>query len=263
MKSPLAGWMGGKSRLCKEIVSRFPDHTCYCEPFCGGAWTLFRKEPSKVEVLNDINEDVVNLFRVLQNHPEEFLRHFKYVLCSRAEFERETRLPAELLTDIQRAARFYYVQKMCFGGRITSPSFGASAMQPPRLNLLRMEEELSAAHLRLARVLVERLPFDEVIRKYDRPGTVFYVDPPYVGTENVYGKGLFSKDDHARLAEVLKSIQGRFILSQADTPLIRELYNGLPIEPVTVRYSCGKENGTKAKEVLVGNFDPCRSLVLN
>lgn len=205
-------------------------------------------------MLNDRNGEVVNFFRVLQHHLEEFLRHFKYVLCSREAFERERSLPPELLTDIQRAARFYYLQKMAFGGRVVSPSFGYSAVAPPRLNLLRMEEELSAAHLRLARVYVEHLDYAEVIRKYDREGTFFYVDPPYVGAEKAYGRELFSRDDHARLAEALHGIQGSYILSQADHPLIRELYASSRIDPVQVRYSCGRNKRELAREVLVSNF---------
>lgn len=244
--------------MCAEIVSRIPEHICYVEPFCGAAWTFFRKTPSKVEVINDLNGDVSNFFRVLQHHPEEFLRHFKFALCSREHFERERDMPPQLLTDIQRAARFYYVQKMSFGGRVRSPSFGYSAQQPPRFNLLRMEEELSLAHLRLARVYVEHLPYKDVFLKYDRPQSFFYVDPPYVGTEGVYGRDLFHQIDHEKLAALLRSLQGKFLLSQADSPLIRELYEGFSIDQVQARYSCGKSNREIARELLISNMQETR-----
>ena len=103
-RSPLAGWMGGKSRLSKRIVSMLPEHTCYCEPFAGAAWVLFRKPESKVEVINDINREIVTFYRVIQHHLEEFVRYFKWVLVARDEFERLKKVSPDTLTDIKRAA---------------------------------------------------------------------------------------------------------------------------------------------------------------
>lgn len=172
-RPPLAGWMGGKCLLSKRIVERIPAHTCYVEPFAGAAWVLFRKPESKVEVINDINKDVVTLYRCVQWHLEEFVRYFKWVLVSREEFERLKKSDPDTLTDIQRSARFYYLQQACFGGRITSPTFGYGITRPSKLNLLRIEEHLSAAHLRLCRCYVECLPYADVIRRYDGPETFF------------------------------------------------------------------------------------------
>lgn len=254
MRSPLSGWLGGKFKLAKRIVKMLPeDHQCYCEPFAGAAWVLFFKEPSKSEVLNDYNSEIVTLYRVLQHHLEEFLRYFKWALVSREEFERLRKLPAESLTDIQRAARFYYLQKSCFGGRMTSPSFGTAATRPPKLNLLRIEEELSAVHLRLSRILIECLPYSKVIKRYDRPGTVFYVDPPYWGHESDYGKGMFAREDFPALAEQLAGIKGRFILSLNDVPEVRDMFGEFKIEPVNTIYSAGKGN-SPAKELLIRNY---------
>lgn len=92
-------WIGGKSRLARHILPLFPSHTCYCEPFTGGAALFFLKEPSKVEVLNDINLDLVNLYRVVQHHLEEFLRQFKWALTSRKIYEWMQDTPPEILTD--------------------------------------------------------------------------------------------------------------------------------------------------------------------
>lgn len=166
--------MGGKCQLSHRIVEMLPAHTCYCEPFAGAAWVLFRKPESRVEVINDINRELVTFYRVVQHHLEEFVRYFKWVLVSRDEFERLKRVEPDTLTDIQRAARFYYIQQSCFGGRLTGPTFGYAAVRAPKLNLLRIEEQLSAAHLRLARTYVECLPYHEVIKRYDKPETVFY-----------------------------------------------------------------------------------------
>lgn len=135
-RPPLAGWIGGKSLLAKRIIERIPEQVCYAEPFAGAAWVLFRKPESKVEVINDINKDVVTLYRCIQWHLEEFIRYFKWVLVSREEFERLKKADPATLTDIQRSARFYYLQQACFGGRITNPTFGYGVTRPSKLNLL-------------------------------------------------------------------------------------------------------------------------------
>lgn len=252
-RPPLAGWMGGKSLLAKRIVERIPEHRCYVEPFCGAAWVLFSKPESKVEVINDINREVITLYRCLQWHLEEFVRYFKWVLVARDEFERLRAANPDTLTDIQRSARFYYLQQACFGGKIVNPTFGYAATGPSRLNLLRIEEYLSAAHLRLTRVYVECLPYAEVIRRYDGPDTFFYVDPPYWDCENYYGHGIFSREDFTALATQLAGIRGQFLLSLNDTPSVREAFSAFTVEAVQTRYTCNKGKGIPAGEVLIRN----------
>lgn len=253
-RSPLAGWMGGKCQLSHRIVEMLPAHTCYCEPFAGAAWVLFRKPESRVEVINDINRELVTFYRVVQHHLEEFVRYFKWVLVSRDEFERLKRVEPDTLTDIQRAARFYYIQQSCFGGRLTGPTFGYAAVRAPKLNLLRIEEQLSAAHLRLARTYVECLPYHEVIKRYDKPETVFYIDPPYWDCEGYYGKGIFSREDFAVLAGLLAGIKGKFILSLNDTPGVRETFAGFTFETAEVNYTCSNGRNIKSPELLIRNF---------
>lgn len=254
IRPPLAGWIGGKCRLAKHIVPRLPEHKCYVEPFAGAAWIFFRKPESQVEVLNDINHELVTLYRVIQNHLEEFVRYFKWVLISRDEFERLKAANADTLTDIQRAARIFYLQQMAFGGHIDGPTFGYAATRGPKLNLLRIEEDLSAAHLRLCRVFLECLPYHEVIRRYDKPTTLFYIDPPYWDCEKYYGKGLFSKEDFTKLADQLAGIEGRFILSLNDTEGVRETFKAFNFEDVKVNYSCSNGKNMKASEVIIKNF---------
>lgn len=254
IRSPLAGWMGGKFQLSKRIVAAIPEHTCYVEPFAGAAWVLFRKPESDVEVINDINRELVTFYRCIQHHLEEFVRYFKWVLVARDEFERLKRVEPDTLTDIQRAARFYYLQQQCFGGRITNPSFGYAAVRGPKLNLLRIEETLSAAHLRLARAYVECLPYHEVIRRYDKATTFFYIDPPYWDCEEYYGKGFFSREDFGKLAELLAGVQGKFILSLNDTPDVREIFKAFLFEEAEVNYTCSNGKNLKSGEVLIRNF---------
>ena len=253
-RPPLAGWMGGKSLLAKRIIERMPEHKCYVEPFAGAAWVLFRKPESTVEVVNDINKEIITLYRCLQWHLEEFVRYFKWVLVARDEFERLKLANPETLTDIQRSARFYYLQQSCFGGIIHKPTFGYAATRAPKLNLLRIEEQLSAAHLRLSRVYIECLPYAEVIKRYDRADTFFYIDPPYWNCENYYGEGLFSRDDFAKLATQLAEIKGKFILSLNDTPGVRECFSGFELEAVQTKYTCSKSKSIDVGELLIRNY---------
>lgn len=256
-KSPLA-WLGGKSRLADQIITRMPPHHAYVEVFAGAAWVLFRKPESRVEIINDINRDLVTLYRCVKHHLAELVAQFKWLLVAREEFDRFMATPADTLTDIQRAARFYYLSKTAFGARIKGPTFGIAATGAPRLNLLRIEEDLSEAHLRLSRVYIENRPYSAILDRFDKPETLFYVDPPYWGCEDDYGVGIFSRDDFEHLATQLTAVKGCFILSLNDRPEVREVFKAFRIESVTTRYSiAGKGAGKSAPvgEVLITNFE--------
>nr|WP_250145647.1 DNA adenine methylase [Escherichia coli] len=238
---PIVPWIGGKRRLAKHILPLFPAHECYVEPFCGAAALYFLKTPGKIEVINDINGELVNLYRVVKHHLEEFVRQFKWALVSRQIYKWLQITPEETLTDIQRAARFYYLQKQAFGGKVAEHSFGTSTTSPPRFNLLRIEEELSAAHLRLSRTVIEHMDWQQCIERYDRPHTLFYCDPPYLGTEG-YGVD-FPEGNYSRLAELARCIRGKMIISVNDIPQMREVFTGLNIQTVNINYSlAGKPN---------------------
>mgnify|MGYP001272991009 CR=1 FL=1 len=255
-KSPLC-WIGGKSLLAKTIIERIPPHDTYCEAFAGAGHVFFRKPESRVEVINDLNGELVTFYRVLQHHLEEFCRQFKWLLSSREWWDDWTRqLAADGLTDVQRAARFYYIQRLAFGGKVTGRNFGYGPTERPRINLVRLEEDLSEAHLRLARATIERLPYADFLVRYDRPETFFYLDPPYWGVEGIYGKAFFSREDFARLASALAGLQGRFLLSLNDVPEIREIFAAFRIEAVTTRYSCAKSTTKQVGEVLISNYGP-------
>jgi DNA adenine methylase len=255
-KSPLS-WVGGKSQLAAKILPLAPDHTCYVEAFAGAAWVLFRKPPSEVEVINDLNSELVTLYRVIQNHLDEFVRYFRWLLVAREEFERFKATAPATLTDIQRAVRFYYLVKTGHSSRVPNPTFGYGTTGPPRLNLTRIEEDLSQAHLRLARVFVENLTWESVIDRYDRPHTWFYLDPPYWGVEDYYGKDLFAREDFARLAARLTTIKGKFTLSINDVKPIREVFRAFTIGEVSTSYSLGSaKRGQVVRELLITNYKP-------
>ena len=175
MTSPIIPWMGGKRRLADRLIPLFPPHECYVEVFAGGAALFFmRPQPAPVEGLNDLNGDLVTLYRVVQNHLEEFVRQFKWALSSRQIFEWQKMTRPETLTDIQRAARFFYLQQHAFGGKVTGQTFG-TATTGPAINLLRIEENLSAAWQRLAGTYVENLSWLDCAERYDRAHTFFYM----------------------------------------------------------------------------------------
>lgn len=254
MAKPIIPWMGGKRRLAKHILPIFPEHTCYVEPFAGGGALFFlREEPAKVEVLNDLNGELVNLYRVVQHHLEEFIKHFKWALVSRQMFEWEKAKNIVSMTDIQRAARFYYLQKQAFGGKVSGQTFGVATTTAPKLNLLRIEEELSAAHLRLARVYIENLSWADCVTRYDRPHTLFYLDPPYWETAG-YGTE-FGFDEYVQMANVMRSMSGKAVLSINDHPDIREAFRGFEFSEVGIRYTVGGAgNRPQRSELIIRNW---------
>ncbi|EAS1642581.1 DNA adenine methylase [Salmonella enterica] len=249
---PIVPWIGGKRRLAKHILPLFPAHTCYVEPFCGAAALYFLKTPSKTEVINDINGELVNLYRVVKHHLEEFIRQFKWALVSRQIYKWLQDTPEETLTDIQRAARFYFLQKQAFGGKVADHTFGTSTTSAPRFNLLRIEEELSMAHLRLSRTLIEHLDWHQCIERYDRPHTLFYCDPPYWGTEG-YGVE-FGLENYDHMADLAHRIKGKMIISVNDIPEMRQVFKGLNIHSVEINYSLAGK-GTPRRELIVSNLE--------
>lgn len=166
IKSPFA-YLGGKSRLASTIVPLIPpDHDCYCEPFCGSAKILFAKPPSRCEVINDLDGELVTFWRVVQNHLLPFLDYFKWAVVSRRIFDLENLKRPETLTDIQRAVRYYYLQRLAFGGKPSGRSYCYVASGSPRLNLTDVSETLLEVHQRLERVNIECLDALDCIRRY-------------------------------------------------------------------------------------------------
>jgi DNA adenine methylase len=253
MVAPLFPWPGGKRRLSKYLLPLFENvgHTCYCEPFSGAAAMLFaRPEPAKAEVINDINMDLITLYRVVANHLDEFVKQYRWALSSREMFRWCELQHVDTLTDIQRSARFFYLQTHAFGGKVSSRTFGTSTTSGPRLNLLRLEEALSAVHLRLSRVTIECLPWEACMHKYDRPHTLFFCDPPYFETEG-YGVD-FPLDEYRRLAAVLRSLKGHAILTINDHPAMREVFSGFGFRVVPISYTIGgSQRGKNARELVV------------
>lgn len=243
-------WPGGKTRLLQHLLPLLSDnpHRCYVEAFAGGAALLFAREPAKVEVLNDTHGELVRLYRVVANHLDEFVRQYRWALTSREMFRWAKLQHPDTLTDIQRAARFFYLQRLAFGGKVSGQTFGTSKVSPKRINLLRLEEDLSAAHLRLHQVVIECLPWQNCIAKYDSRDTLFFLDPPYWQTEG-YG-GDFELAQYEELATVMASLKGRAILTINDHPAMGKVFGRFSNRTVPIRYTIGGGNGVHRRETI-------------
>ena len=262
-------WVGGKKALRDEIVLRFPPtYSRYIEVFGGGGWVLFHKSPGKeMEVYNDFNPNLANLFRCVRDHPNELCDELRYTLNSRLDFDyvREMLHTKTELPDIRRAAYFYQIIRESYASGLDS--FGA---QPHSMwNNFPLIHDACG---RLQKVVIENKDFEKLIKQYDRPEAFFYCDPPYYNTEDYYEDVGFTRADHERLANALLSINGFFLLSYNDCPEIRELYSkpGITIEGTTRLSNIAQryEGGKQYAELIISNYDTmarlnaCKQLTL-
>lgn len=283
----IISWIGGKKALREEIYPRMPrTYRRYIEVFGGGGWVLFGRPPDKcMEVYNDFNSNLVNLFYCVRERPMALLKELGFLpLNSREEFmalrgflsleefqsghlaeelelatqllkEPEAAEVRELLTnratagDVKRAAAFYKVIRYSYGSGCTS--YGC---QP--FDIRKTFAVLWDANRRLRDTVIENKDFEALICQYDRPDTFFYCDPPYYETEGHY-EVLFKKEDHVRLRDCLAGIEGRFMVSYNDCDYIRELYQGFQIESVSRLNNLAQryDNGAEYLEVLIANYD--------
>jgi DNA adenine methylase len=208
---------GGKWYLSRHLLKMIPPHQIYVEAFGGGATLLLRKPPSPVEVYNDIDGDLVNLFRVVKDE-EKFKRFYELVswtLYSREEFNyaREM-LKRDDLSDVERAYYFFLTIQQSFGGQ--GGSWGYRVKTGERIKTwFNHKSWLEVFHLRLANVQIENDDFRKIIPRYDTPETFFYLDPPYYPL--TYSKGTMknplSVEDYEDLFKLLLGIKGKVLLS--------------------------------------------------
>lgn len=254
--APAAGYIGGKRNLAGRLVTMIEqiEHDGYAEPFVGmGGVFLRRRSQPKVEVINDASGDVATFFRVLQRHYAYMIDMLRFRVASRVEFERLKAQAPETLTDLERAVRFLYLQRLAFGGKVAGRHFGVDKKQGARFNVSKLEPMLADIHERLAGVVIENLDFGDFMRRYDRAGMLFYLDPPYWGCETDYGQDVFGRADFTRLAEQLAGIKGRFLLSINDTPGVREEFAAFHFVEAETTYSLGVKTSTRAAELIISN----------
>lgn len=240
------GWIGGKRVLKNEIISLFPeDFERYIEVFGGAGWVLFGKQQSKFEVFNDADKSLITLYKPIKYNCDELQNEIDRIHSRELFNDYKLSLNIDNLTDVQRAARYYYIIKHSFGS--TKSSF-ATTVKSSRVDIL------SDISKRLQTVIVENQDFERIIKTYDRENALFYCDPPYLNTEKYYSHS-FSYTDHKRLYNALSEIKGKFILSYNDCEFIRKMYKNYNIIDLSRRNQLmGGSNKREFKEVIITNY---------
>ena len=228
---PLLRYFGGKWMLADWIISQFPRHEAYVEPFGGGASVLLRKPRSKIEIYNDIDGELVNLFRVARDNGDELIRALDLTPYAREEFEQSLR-PAD--NPVEQARRTMVRSYFGFGNNITASrkdgipcNTGFRTHQKAVHNWHNLSRRLPPIITRLQGVILENRDALKLMTTYDGPETLHYVDPPYPHQSRGVTKGYrheMTDDDHARLAECLHALKGKVALSGYNCPLYRSLY---------------------------------------
>jgi DNA adenine methylase len=238
----LISWIGGKKQLRKRIAYYIPAGIkTYVEVFGGAGWLLFYKDRwAEVEIYNDKDLRLVNLFKVAKYHPEALEKEMSFLLHSRELFKELT--DREGLTDIQRAARFFFLLKRSFGAK--GESFGTSAKSNPAHSLINMLSAIKRISERLDRVVIENLDYKDIFKIYDSPDSFLFLDPPYRHGHQ-YKTG---KMNYEEFAEALKKLKGRFLLTIDDCKENLSLFKGYKIKKIT------RLNGINRKTIVNNNF---------
>jgi len=256
MRSPIR-WVGGKGRLVNTLLPLFPSHKGYVEVFGGSAVVLLNKKPSKWEVLNDFDGNLVNFWKVVQQDKDEFIQAFEYEVVSRERFNeyKEKYKTGTYKDEIDRAKVFYYIVKSGFGGDMMYPVFG-TAKDRNRLRLEQIEQDINDAYMRIQKVTIENRSFEKIIQTYDSKDTLFFLDPPYRKTKQ-YKTGAFTDEHYKTLRDLLAESKGDWLVTINDDPYIRDLFKAFHIQEHGVPYSISKSNTGRERfgELIITNYD--------
>ena len=261
MNSPIK-WVGGKRNLRKELVSIMPKHTQYCEVFAGALWVMLEKPQSKLEIVNDINDDLINFYKIIQdkNKCEELINKLYFLPKSREIFDEfDIKIKKKDYKDeVDHALMFYYLLKLVFGGRFdrVKKSFAIPNDGRKNINYEKFPEEFLELHERLKDVYIEKQDYKYILDKYDRKDGLFFLDPPYLDTsEHNYGVN-FNLDEYKILNDKLHNLKGTFILTCNDKPELRELFKEFNIKDNEVHYSVSGTSDAckKYKELIITNY---------
>lgn len=249
----LINWIGGKRLLRKKIEELIPtDIGSYIEPFGGGAWVLFYKERwANLEVYNDLDCNLYNLFNVVKYHPDEFIKDLQWMLNCRSLFKQT--LNSIPITDIQKASKFFYLLQRSFGSKRTHFGTVRNGLASSGKSHANIINRIRSITQRLDKVTIENLDFEEILTKYDCESAFFYLDPPYSKGE---GYATTSTKDfaHKRLCECLKNIKGRWLLSYDDSEFIRSLYKDFKIVEVSRLTTLNATRNGIYKELFISNY---------
>lgn len=213
MKTPLS-YYGGKQQLASKIVSLIPEHRIYCEPFIGGAAVFFAKPKSESEIINDINSEITNLYEVLQRDFPALQAEVSISLHSRKMHQHAQVIyeNPDMFDRIKRAWAVWMLANGSFGCNLTAGwGYDKAGSKSRTLTNKRnaFTEELA---IRLQDVQIECCDALKIIRSRDSDDTFFYLDPPYVGSDQGHYDG-YSQEDFNNLLDELSKIEGKFLLS--------------------------------------------------
>jgi DNA adenine methylase len=253
MDSPIS-WVGGKRLLRKKIIPKLPPHKCYVEVFGGAGWVLFGKDPSQIEVYNDINRDLVNLFQVIKSRRGELIASFDWSINSRQEFDDLRVANPDNLGSVERARRMFYMMKNAFGGFAPPKgTFGTSKkVRQVGVNFDTVYKILDKAHWRLTNVRIENLDYRKLFKVYDSVDTVFFLDPPYYQMK--YYPDSFQDGDFQALSKTLRNAKGKFLMTMNNHKKMRELFKEFHIEEIAAPYSVNRTKQTAGVELCITNY---------
>lgn len=249
---PVIAWPGGKSRLLAELLPLVPEHNLYVEAFGGGLALFTAKQPSKLEVINDLNGELVNFYKQVKYHLDTLLDELEFVLNSREIFR--DYIEQRGLTEIQRAARWYIRNKLSFGGM--GASFGTSRGTSTASMGSRHQRLMSirSFNARLDRTCIENLPWEKLFATYDHAEAFFFLDPPYLDAGGRAYQG-WSEETLAGFCERVRALKGKFIFTFQDCPKVRELMAGYPLRAITRANGIGNRGrvreGRVYREVII------------
>lgn len=237
IKSPPVRYFGGKWRIATWILEQFPPHITYVEPFCGAANILFRKQPSKYEVINDLNSNIVTFFDVLRSRPDDLIDAIQLTPYSRDEHRKaHNEVPMDFPDrPLEIARRFYVRSRQSFGAGEGEYSTGWRFQRNNKRGSSCVDEWNSTVNLYLAAKRLKSVQIEcddaiSTIKRFDGKDTLFYVDPPYLfdtrfSDEHRYAHEL-TDSQHTELADCLNSLEGMVLLSGYSHPSYFELYEG-------------------------------------
>jgi DNA adenine methylase len=251
MRKPIFPYPQGKYHLVKRLLELIPPHDIYVEVFGGAATLLFTKSPSKLEVYNDINSELVNFFRVLRDDEKWQKLQEKLLLTpySREEFKLALQ-PAEELDEIERARRFFVRIQMSFGGKGETFGYTRIAQKNKTLTYFNKIANFEFFHNRIRSVIIENLDFEDVFKRYDTPNTFFFCDPPYIdhGIKSKILNLEMSLEDHKRLVHTILQAKGKVLLLGYPHPVYKELErHGWHVRRIKMRINFPKPDQTGGK----------------
>jgi DNA adenine methylase len=253
--------MGGKAALVPKLLALLPEHTTYVEPFAGAANLLLTKPASKVEVLNDIDQELVNLLRTIKTHPKQLIQTASRIPYSRVWFERlqqEVKAGPLKGSQVQRAAKFWFLIRASFFGH-PNKGWRFSLRTTEAMRLENGLEQIQKVANRLRKVYIDSLDFRKCIRNWDGSDTFFAVDPPYYKA-TAYRKGVkpFTPQDHCDLAITLRMAEGKWLLTLNDRPEVRKLYRGFLVTPVDTQMATWKgpagSKRPRLRQLIIRNY---------